>query len=165
MPNTTTIMKSLSQALDLPPLVIENSQSSLPAVIMSADAPVEMSEQEKQAEEDFAKSREVLLGIIEQGQEALEGALAVAVGSQAPRAYEIVSKLIKDISEANQGLLALHESRRALTPSKEPEKSTGANTINNNTIIVSSPAELLDMVYQKRKMQQQLDNESNNSSI
>lgn len=158
MSNTTTIMKSLSNALDMPPLVIENNHP-LPA-IMPANAieAIELTEQEKQAEEDFAKSREVLMNIIEQGQEALQGALAVANGSQNPRAYEVVSKIIKDLSEANQGLLALHESRRALAPSKETEKPT-ANTI-NNTIIVSSPAELLDMVYQKRKMQEQLDHES-----
>ena len=159
MSNTTTIMKSLSQALDMPPLVIDNTKSTLPAVITQINEPAELTEQEKQAEEDFAKSREVLLDIIEKGQEALQGALNVATGSQQPRAYEIVSKLVKDISEANQGLLALHESRRALTPSKESEKDVSANTI-NNTIIVSSPAELLDMVFQKRKMQQQLDNES-----
>lgn len=161
MSNTTTIMKSLSQALDMPPLVVDNTKSALPAVITQINEPVELTEQEKQAEEDFAKSREVLLDIIEQGQEALQGALVVANGSQNPRAYEVVSKIIKDLSEANQGLLALHESRRALTPSKESEKETSANTINNNTIIVSSPVELLDMVYQKRKMQQQLDDESN----
>lgn len=161
MSNTTTIMKSLSQALDMPPLVVDNTKSASPAVITQINEPVELTEQEKQAEEDFAKSREVLLDIIEQGQEALQGALVVANGSQNPRAYEVVSKIIKDLSEANQGLLALHESRRALTPSKESEKETSANTINNNTIIVSSPVELLDMVYQKRKMQQQLDDESN----
>lgn len=157
-------MKSLTQALDMPPLVIDNTKSALPAVITQINEPAELTEQEKQAEEDFAKSREVLMDIIEQGQEALQGALAVANGSQNPRAYEVVSKIIKDLSEANQGLLALHESRRALTPSKESEKETSANTINNNTIIVSSPAELLDMVYQKRKMQQQLDDESNSTN-
>lgn len=161
MSNTTTIMKSLSNALDMPPLVIENNHP-LPAIIPgNVVEAIELTEQEKQAEEDFAKSREVLMNIIEQGQEALQGALAVANGSQNPRAYEVCSKIIKDLSEANQGLLALHESRRALTPSKESEKETSANTINNNTIIVSSPVELLDMVYQKRKMQQQLDDESN----
>lgn len=150
-------MKSLTNALDMPPLVVEKTQVPVVAPVISDSN--ELTEQEQQAEDDFTKSREILLDIIAQGQEALDGALAVAKGSQQPRAYEIVSKLIKDISEANQGLLALHESRRALAPAKEPEKTT-ANTINNNTIIVSSPVELLDMVYQKRKMQESIDNDS-----
>lgn len=157
MSNTTTIMKSLSNALNMPPLVMDSSKSLQP-VIENLPAKIELTEQEKQAEEDFERSRQILLDIIEQGQEALQGALAVAVGSQQPRAYEIVSKLIKDISEANQGLLALHESRRALTPSREAEKDASANNI-NNTIIIGSPVELLDLVYQKRKMQEQLDSD------
>lgn len=159
MSNTTTIMKSLTQALDMPPLVMDNTKPLAPVIQQMVPTEVELTEQEKQAEEDFERSRQVLLDIIEQGQEALQGALNVANGSQQPRAYEIVSKLIKDISEANQGLLALHESRRALTPPKEVEKPS-ANTINNNTIIVGSPAELLDMIYQKRKMNQPNDESS-----
>jgi|SRR6185312_8546934 len=159
MSNNTTILKSLSQALDMSPLVVDNAHPMPPIVTQQIPEKIELTEQEKQAEEDFERSRQTLINIIEQGTEALQGIMAVATGSQQPHAYEIVSKIIKEVAEANQGLLALHESRRALTPSKEAAKES-ANTINNNTIIVSSPAELLDMVYQKRKMQEKLDHES-----
>lgn len=148
-------MKSLSQALDMPPLAIDNKP---PAVVDMLPISGELTEQEKQAEDDFQRSRNTLIDIIEQGTEALQGIMAVATGSQQPHAYEIVSKIIKEVAEANQGLLALHESRRALTPAKE-EKETN-NPINNNTIIVSSPAELLDLVYQKRKMMQESNDKS-----
>jgi len=158
MSNTTQIMKSLSQALDMPPLTVDAIVPSLPAIIEPAGE-IELTKQEKESEEDFEMLRKAQREVIEQGLEALQGAMAVATGSQQPRAFEVVSKMLKDLSDANQSLLALHESRRALAPSKESEKTGAANTI-NNTIIVSSPAELLDMVYQKRKLQSALDNGS-----
>ena len=151
-------MKSLSQALDMPPLVVDNSAPPLP-IVQQIPEKIELTEQEKQAEEDFGKARATQTEIIGQGMNALQEAMAVAVGSQQPRAFEVVATILKNLTDANQGLMALHESRRALTPSKEAPKES-ANTINNNTIIVSSPAELLDMVYQKRKMQEKLDHES-----
>lgn len=146
--NTKSVVSSgIANALGVAPLELsvsefmdDDKQLSLPIV----------TDEDKLVNEDFDTARAVLLNLLEQGQTALNKALLVAISSQSPRAYEVVSKLLKDVADVNQGLLALHESRRALNPvsTVEPVKQS-ANNIQNN-FIISSPAQLLDLVKQAR---------------
>ena len=67
-----------------------------------------------QIDKDYAYTRANLYNIIERGTEALEEVLEVAKQSQQPRAFEVVSTLVKTISDANKDLLELKNKQKAL---------------------------------------------------
>jgi len=56
---------------------------------------------------DYKHVRNTLYGLIDRGTVALEGALMIARESEHPRAYEVASSLMKNISEVSKDLLQL----------------------------------------------------------
>jgi hypothetical protein len=65
----------------------------------------------------------------------------VAKQSESPRAYEVVTNLIKTMVDANKDLLQLAKTRKELE-AREPEKAQ----VTNNNLFVGSSAELLKMI-------------------
>ena len=60
-------------------------------------------------EKDYTDVRDNLKDIIDKGTTAIDGILSVASEGESPRAYEVVSQLIKSVSEANKDLITLHK--------------------------------------------------------
>jgi len=71
--------------------------------------------------DDFNYARLTLHDIIEAGSVALQGAMYVAKESQNPRAFEVASTLLGQVSSAAKDLLSLTETATKITPS-EPNK-------------------------------------------
>lgn len=143
---STVVMSAISSALNLNPLElsVKDFESDKEMV------PDEPSDEDKLAYADFETARTNLLDVLKNGKTAIEHATTIALASQSPRSFEALSKLLKDVAEANQGLMDLHEKKRALSPrASEPVRQT-ANSIINNNIIIGSPAQLLDFVRQAR---------------
>jgi hypothetical protein len=90
-------------------------------------------------EEDYDYARGNMINIIEKGNEALSGILELAERSQQPRAYEVVTALIKTMAETNKDLLQLTKQKKELK--RMDGQENGAKTINNN-LFVGSTAEL-----------------------
>lgn len=59
--------------------------------------------------DDYNYTRTVLRGLIERGTSALEGSLSLAKESEHPRAFEVTSTLMKNISDMSKDLMALHK--------------------------------------------------------
>jgi hypothetical protein len=103
--------------------------------IVQADAPEIPEHQEK----DFEYARGNMINIIEKGNEALDGLLDIAGQSQQPRAYEVVTDLIKVMADANKSLLDLSKQKKELN--RMDGVTDNPKTINNN-LFVGSTAEL-----------------------
>lgn len=103
--------------------------------IVQADAPEIPEHQEK----DYDYARGNMINIIEKGNEALDGLLDIAGQSQHPRAYEVVTALLKTMSDVNKDLLDLTKKKKELNAMDGI--NNGAKTINNN-LFVGSTAEL-----------------------
>jgi hypothetical protein len=99
---------------------------------------------EKDIKKDYEYSRAQLYGIIEKGQEALDGILEVAGASDHPRAYEVAGQLIKSVSDATDKLIDLQKKMQDL---EEGPKSK-QNVTNNNALFVGSTAELSKLIKQ-----------------
>ena len=95
--------------------------------------PVEL----KSAEDDINKAREVHHELLDTSKEALTNLLDFAKASESPRAYEVVSNLIKTTSEVAKTLVDLNNS-------KKEEPKTQNNTQNN--IFVGNTAELQQLI-------------------
>tara|TARA_S200002703_G_scaffold155872_1_gene160536 strand:+ start:203 stop:664 length:462 start_codon:yes stop_codon:yes gene_type:complete len=107
---------------------------------------------------DYAEVRDNLKNIIGTGLNAIDGILSVASEGESPRAYEVVSQLIKSVTDANKDLIGLHKQMQDLDE-QGGGKTTGPVT--NNSIFVGSTKELQKLVKNNFK---QLEDEANGES-
>ena len=99
-------------------------------------------------EDDYEITRANLRLLLQQGQEALQKSLDVAVQSEHPRAFEVVGNLMKQLADVNQQLLDLHQQKAKLDAPKEGGKR---EVTNNNAIFVGSTAELNKLINKMSK--------------
>ena len=88
-------------------------------------------------EKDYEYTRANLYSIIEKGQEAINGILDVAQGSDHPRAYEVAGQLIKSVGDTTDKLIDLQTKMKEL---KKEEKDSPKTV--NNALFVGSTSEL-----------------------
>jgi len=99
-------------------------------------------------ETDYTDVRDSLKEIIEKGSVAIDGILSVASEGESPRAYEVVSQLIKSVSEANKDLIGLHKQIKDI---KKEDITVNRHNTTNQSIFVGSTKELQDLVKNNAK--------------
>lgn len=83
--------------------------------------------------DDYHYSRDTLYGLIERGKTALEGSLMVAKESEHPRAYEVTSTIMKNLSDMTKQLMEVSEGMaKAEKPSGGKKDAPTQNTQINN---------------------------------
>ena len=93
--------------------------------------------EDKDIQKDYEYTRGNLYSLIEKGQEALDSIMEVAQEGQQPRAFEVVSQLIKNVADTTDKLVDLQQKMKNL----EAEDPKGPSTV-NNALFVGSTAEL-----------------------
>ena len=83
---------------------------------------------EDDIENDYKYQRENFYGLVERGQDAIEGILELAKEGEHPRAYEVAGNLIKQVAEVTEKLGDLQEKMRKLkeVPNSAPKNVTNA---------------------------------------
>ena len=94
-------------------------------------------------EKDYEYTRGQLYRLIEQGQEAVQGALEVAQESGHPRAYEVATNAMKQVADMTDKLMDLQKKVKDLD-----EEKRGPSKVTNNAMFVGSTAELQKMLKQ-----------------
>ena len=131
---------SLSEAFDV--------QSTPKTEVITQDGEI-ISTASQKIESDYDTTRNNLRILLQQGQEALQKSLDVAMQSEHPRAFEVVGNLMKQLAEVNQQLMDLHQQKQKLD---EPSKAEKAKQVtNNNAIFVGSTAELNKLIKNMAK--------------
>ena len=92
----------------------------------------------EQIQKDYEYTRGNLYSLIEKGQEALNGILEVAEGSQHARSYEVAGQIIKSVGDTTDKLIDLQTKMKELN---KEEKAKGPSTV-NNALFVGSTSEL-----------------------
>ena len=100
-------------------------------------------EDNKNVDTDYQYSREVLFDLIEKGRGALEDMIEVARESEHPRAFEVLSGLMKNTADINDKLLDLNKKHKDINT--DPLKQIENGTTNNN-VYVGSTADLQRML-------------------
>ena len=85
---------------------------------------------------DYKYSREIFYGLVERGQDAIEGILDIAKESEHPRVYEVAGQLIKTVGETTEKLIDLQAKMKELD-----KDNTMPDKVQNN-LFVGSSAEL-----------------------
>jgi len=79
---------------------------------------------------DEEMSRQALRDMIEKGKKAVEEAMNLAINSESARAYEVLSQMIKTVSDSSKDLLMLQKIKKDIGK-KEVKIIEGAKTQNN----------------------------------
>lgn len=92
---------------------------------------------------DYEYSRDTYYELIEKGKDALESMIDVARESEHPRAFEVLSGMIKNISDVNDRLMDLNKKNKELNA-----KETVKQIENQQNNFYLSTAELQKMMTQ-----------------
>ena len=130
---------SLSEVFDV--------KTMTPTEVIDTDGVI-VSQSNNKIEDDYDVTRNNLRILLQQGQEALQKSLDVAMQSEHPRAFEVVGNLMKQLADINQQLLDLHQQKQKLD---EPSKVEKAKQVTNNAIFVGSTAELNKLIKNMSK--------------
>ena len=98
---------------------------------------------EDDQQKDYEYTRAELYSLIDQGQEAVKGALEVAQESGHPRAYEVAVAAMKHVADMTEKLQDSHKKMKDLD-----EEQKGPSKVTNNAMFVGSTSELQKMLKQ-----------------
>ena len=99
---------------------------------------------------DYEYSRAELYSLVENGQEAVDGALDVAQQSDSARAYEVAGQLIKHVADTADKLMDLQKKVKEI----DEVKDKNTTNVTNNSLFVGSTADLQKMLKKMKKENQ-----------
>ena len=97
---------------------------------------VKLPERSENIETDYRYARENLYGLVERGQDAIEGILQLSKETEHPRAYEVACQLMKTVGETAEKLIDLQQKLKKL---EDEEQKVGTQ---HNHLYVGSTSEL-----------------------
>ena len=137
----TNLEKNMEAIFNLPTdtkSMIESIEES--RVTIMEDKPI--SSNKSEIDIDYQYARENLKEIINSAQQAIADLSSIASTSESPRAYEVLSTMMKTIVDANKDLLELQKSVKKL---KEEDRSSGPQNV-TNAMFVGNTNELLKLI-------------------
>ena len=102
-------------------------------------------ETQDQVQDDYEYARGNLYQLVDKGQEAVNGALDLAMSSDHPRAYEVAGQLIKHVGDVADKLMALQKDKKAV------KEESAKKVVTNNSLFVGSTADLQKMLKDASK--------------
>ena len=128
---------NLSELFDVEPIKEEPKIETLPAVVEYAD-PVN-------ADAEFA--RDNIRELVTQGNQAVNELMLIARDGQHPRAFEVLSGLMKNLADMNKDLLEIQKRKKDLAPKAESQ-----NNLNiDKAVFVGSTAQLVKMLKNQKQ--------------
>ena len=136
----SSIDDKLNEVLNITPEVIEASEISTVEETKEMIVPID-----KDAEIDFDTGRENLYKMLDKGNDAIDGILALAKEGEHPRAYEVAGQLIKTVADVSKDLMAMQEKLKKL----KEVPNTGPTSV-TNALFVGSTTELTKLLKEKK---------------
>lgn len=104
-------------------------------------------EQNKDLVDDYEYSRDRYKGILDKGEEALNGMMDLAAESEHPRAYEVLSGMLKNMADVTDKLMDLQKKKKDLTGESKKDQLQG---LTQNNVFVGSTTDLQRMLLNKK---------------
>lgn len=109
-----------------------------------------MTDSDNNLDDDIKFARQNYYDILVKGSEAMEEMMEVARATEHPRAFEVLSNMMKTIADVNGNLVDLHKKSKDIKASGNAPALPPPGTTNNN-MFVGSTAELQQMLLGKMK--------------
>jgi hypothetical protein len=145
----------ITSALGIRPMAeIENEQpeevDKLDNPIVEVEEPnppvlIDNFEAQEENLKDLETARQNIQGVMETGEEAMREMLEIAKQSEHPRAFEVVSTLMKTVLDANKDFADMSTKKRFVKEEINGPKEAAQTNVTNNNLIVST-ADLLKML-------------------
>ena len=100
---------------------------------------------DKDPDSDFEIGRANLYKLLDKGNDAIDGILALAKEGEHPRAYEVAGQLIKTVADVSKDLLELQEKLKKI----KDVPNTGPKSV-TNALFVGSTTELQKFLKDKK---------------
>lgn len=138
-----TINENLSELFNIEPMELENSVvATMEETQESNTAAATITD----VESDTEFARKNIRELIQKGKQAMDNLLVVAKESEHPRAYEVASGLIKNLSDLNKDLLDIQKKKRELLPQQNQQ------VLNvDKAVFVGSTTELVKLIKNKQQ--------------
>ena len=94
---------------------------------------------------DFEYARQTYHNILAKGSEAMEEMMEVARATEHPRAFEVLSGMMKNIGDINCSLMDLHKKKKDFHKEDKPKEIPNQTT---NNVFVGSTSDLQRMLLQ-----------------
>lgn len=104
---------------------------------------------DKKIDDDYEYSREVYYDLIEKGRDGIEEMLELAKQSEHPRAFEVLSQMIKNVSDVSDRLMALNTAKKKIEHMDKPKELQGTT---NNNIFIGSTTELQRFLQNEKQV-------------
>jgi hypothetical protein len=101
--------------------------------------------EENETVKDIGLAKKNIENIIKHGDDSLVEIISIAKQSQSPRAFEVVSALMKTLLDANKDFVDMSMKKKYAIDEMNAPKEAAQNNVTNNNLIVST-ADLLKML-------------------
>lgn len=127
--------------------LLKNLESNLPVLPPTQD------ELKKHLDDDYEFSRETYRNLVSKSNDAIEQMLNLAMQSEHPRAFEVLSNMLKNTSDMTDKLMELQKRRKAMVEQEQQDGVQPAQALTQNNIFMGSTTDLqkhlIDQLKQK----------------
>jgi len=103
---------------------------------------------EKRIKDDYEYSRDTYYEILENGKESMQLMIEVARESEHPRAFEVLSTMMKNMADVNDKLMDLNKKNKDINQKDEPKQL--GNTTNN--LFVGTTTDLQRLINDEKSV-------------
>ena len=100
---------------------------------------------EDKVKNDYEYSRDTYYELLEKGKESLETMIEVAKESEHPRAFEVLSGMIKNLSDVNDRLMDLNKKNKEINQEEVKQ-------VTNNNLFLGSTSDLQKLLKEEEKL-------------
>ena len=104
-------------------------------------------QERQEIKDDYELARATYKDLINTGMRSLDVLAELARESEHPRAFEVLSRAIKDVADTTDKLMELQKNKKALN--KEEQEEEKKRLVTNNNLFVGSTADLQKMILDK----------------
>jgi ABC-type proline/glycine betaine transport system substrate-binding protein len=104
-------------------------------------------EDNKNIKSDYDYSRETYYNLLEKGGESLDLMIEVARESEHPRAFEVLSNMMKNLAEINDKLMDLNKKNKDIS-----KETVATKQITNNNVFMGSTTDLQRFLQNEQKV-------------
>ena len=140
--------KQQQQSVERNLTIVDNSISNL-AQISEENKKIDSTE-----EQDFQFARETYLELLENSRESIQILMDLVKESESPRAFEVLSTLIRSTADITDKIIDLHKSNKQLKHLSNKNNTTGleeSNGVVNNNLFIGSTDELQKILKEAKK--------------
>ena len=120
----------------------------------------ETPEESQDIQDDYEFARSKYYELVQKGDEAIDLMLDLARESEHPRAFEVLSTMIKQNAEIADRLMDLQKKKKEVKKAEAPTPGVQPQQLTQNNVYVGSTTDLQRMLAAKMKKGQVIDNGS-----